>query len=160
MRLTVLLLVMVIFSSNIFGQDTTFSQDTTSSQDTVLSQEAEEHNELDVKSDTGIIFTCNTLEPESKATDFSVSGDTISFKVYYIDFECDEYLYEFERQGPVLIVRRIPKPSGTCDKNFDVVYAFEGSMINVPPGRFQFQLESKYADSKSVIFREVLDVKK
>ena len=124
-----------------------------------ISQEAEEPTEPATKSDS-IIFICNTLEAKPKPTDFTVIGDTVNFEVYYIDFECDKYLYEFERtEKKVFVVRRVPADSGTCDKAFDILYAFEGKFINVPPGMYQFQLESAYKGSKSVIFREVFTVK-
>jgi hypothetical protein len=106
-----------------------------------------------------IIFTCAILEPESKSPAFSVLGDTVFFKVYYIDFECDRYLYEFERQDIVFVVRRIPMSDAVCDKSSDVIYGFEGTLIHVAPGRYQFQLESEYEGARSVIFREVISVK-
>ena len=124
-----------------------------------ISQETEDQNEPEEKSDS-IIFICNTLEAKPKPTDFTVIGDTVNFEVYYIDYECDKYVYEFERtEKKVFVVRRVPADSGTCDKDFDVLYAFEGKFINVPPGMYQFQLESAYKGSKSVIFREVFTVK-
>lgn len=124
-----------------------------------LSQETEGPGEQDTGNDS-IIFTCTILEPKPKPTDFTVIGDTVNFEVYYIDYECDKYVYEFERiEEKVFVVRRIPADSGTCDKDYDVLYAFKGKFINVPPGMYQFQLESKYKGSKSVIFREVFTVK-
>lgn len=126
---------------------------------TVISQETEDSGEPEGE-DESIIFMCNILEPTPKPTDFTVIGDTVNFEVYYIDYECDKYAYEFERtEEKVFVVRRIPAESGTCDKEYDVLYAFEGKFINVPPGMYQFQLESAYKGSKNVIFREVFTVK-
>ena len=125
-----------------------------------ISQETEDSAEPATKNDS-IIFICNSIpEAKPKPTDFTVIGDTVNFEVYYIDYECDKYVYEFERtEKKVFVVRRIPADSGTCDKEYDVLYAFEGKFINVPPGMYQFQLESAYKGSESVIFRAVFTVK-
>lgn len=111
--------------------------------------------------DTGsqVVFACTVLEPKSAYPSVSTSGDTVRFELYYVDTECGEYVYEFEKQDTSLIVRRVTADPAHCDDESDGLYAVEGTIAHAPKGRYLFELESLIGDRKSTIFREVVDVK-
>ncbi len=125
-----------------------------------FSQEPEEEqiDSTNTQEDS-IIFVYEILEPEAANPKIWTSGDTIKFKLYYVDVECEKYLYEFEKQKKSLIVSRITSSSDDCDRSSDLIYAVEGEIIHVPKGKFLFELESKIGDKTGSIFREVVIVK-
>jgi hypothetical protein len=129
------------------------------SQFETYSQETEPQSNTDLP-ENSITFTCTSLlVSEPGKSDFTVSGDTVSFTLYYVDITCNEYTYKFEREGKSLIVRRVTKSQDGCDKEAEQLYGFEGKMIHVPSGKHLFELESLIGDSKNTIFREVIKVK-
>jgi len=122
---------------------------------TVFSQE----NGQPVPAADSITFTYKLLEPKADETDFVVIKDSVFFKIFYVDFECSEYVYEFEKNGIIFIIRRITNTENACTKETDQIYAFEGLLANVPKGKYQIQLENQYLNKKTVLFREVVQVK-
>jgi len=125
----------------------------------IQSQESDQQSAPDVQ-DNSITFTYSKLPvSEPGQSDFTASGDTVSFSLFYVDITCDEYTYEFERDGKSLIIRRVTKNQDGCDKEAEQLYGFEGKMTGVPPGKHLFELESLIGDSKNTIFREVIRVK-
>ncbi len=141
MRLITILLILFIFQFEIY------------------SQEPEQQSTPEVQENT-INFTYTKLfVSEPGQSEFTVSGDTVSFTLYYVDITCDEYIYEFERDGKSLIARRVTKNPTGCDKEVDQIYGVEGKFINVPSGKHLFELESLIGESKNTIFREVIKVR-
>jgi len=106
-----------------------------------------------------ITFTYKILEPKADETDFVVIKDSVFFKIFYVDFACSEYVYEFQKEGIIFIIRRITNTENACTKETDQIYAFEGLLANVPKGKYQIQLENQYLNKKTVLFREVVQVK-
>ncbi len=125
----------------------------------ICCQETESKNTFNTP-DNSIAFTYNVLPTEQPGqSDFIVSGDTVSLTLFYVDISCSDYTYVFKRDGKSLIVQRITKESDRCDKEAEQLYGFDGKMVNVPSGKYLFELESIIGETKSTIFREVLKVK-
>lgn len=98
-----------------------------------------------------ILTETTPFNPEIKA-----SGDTVTFRISYVDMMCDDYYYELENKPRALIIRRI---SSSCDKNSDQMYAMKGCILHVSPGVYSFSIETVYGKKKELLFREAVKVK-
>jgi len=106
-----------------------------------------------------ISFTYTILPSEMTNSFFNVSHDTVTFRLVYVDVQCNDYNYQFKRDGKSLIVRRVTDDLDGCDEEGEGIYAFEGTLTDVPKGKSLFELESVYSGKKNTLFREVLVVK-
>lgn len=106
-----------------------------------------------------ITFTYTILPGEMTDSYFKVSHDTVTFRLVYVDVACHDYEYLFKRNGKSLIVQRMTNDPNNCNEEEEQIYAFKGTMIGVPAGKYLFELESSYGDKKSPLFREVIIVK-
>ena len=124
-----------------------------------ISEETDQEPIEPVVQNDSIIFTYEILEPKADVSDISVSGDTVNIKLFYVDVFCGKYEYKFETNKKSLKVRRVHANSDECQKDTDMLYSVKGKIINVPSGKFLFELESEYDNTIKTIFRDVVVVK-
>jgi hypothetical protein len=108
-----------------------------------------------------IHFSYQVLPVESPGnSDFTVSGDSVKFTLYYVDFFCDGFDYAFMRDSSKLIVRRVSREFDNCSKDEERIYGIEGLLTNVLKGKYFFELHTGTSDSTiEPMFREFVKVK-
>ncbi len=125
---------------------------------TTFCQDAE--NAIDSDSTLeGIAFSYDVLPSELGQSRFDVSHDTLVFRLFYVDVACNAYSYIFKHEGKSLIVQRVTENVEDCDKKSEQLFAFEGTLINLPKGKKLFELESIIGGEANSLFREVLVVR-
>ncbi len=137
---TILLLSLFIMAPSTFGQENDSITDTTSLQE-------------------DIAFTYNVLPSELGQSRFDVSHDSLTFRLFYVDIECNTFSYVFKHEGKSLIVQRVTENGAECDKDSEQLFAFEGTLLNLPKGKLLFELESVIGSERNSLFREVLVVR-
>jgi hypothetical protein len=107
-----------------------------------------------------IQFSYQELPSEPGSTDFAVKGDTVRFDLYYIDVQCEGYVYRFRQEGSSLIVHRVSNDTSRCSNEEQYLYAMKGSLTGVPRGKYLFELRTGAVESATrELFREVIVVK-
>lgn len=107
-------------------------------------------------------FDCTILHPENaESSELTVSSDTVKFRLFYVDNVCSGFFYRFLRESNTLFVKRTSSPLDTCTSDEQILYGVEGHIINVPKGKYIFELQTGPSDSiQESIFREVVIIKK
>ncbi len=136
-----MLLLMVFISVS-----ATFCQDEENTTDSDSTQE-------------NIVFSYSVLPSELGQSRFDVSHDSLTFRLFYVDVACNEYSYFFKHEETSLIVQRVTENTEDCNKESEQLFAFEGTLINLPKGKKLFELESVIGGETNSLFREVLVVR-
>ena len=107
-------------------------------------------------------FECKVFYPEtSEYPEVSVKSDTVKFRLFYVDDVCSGFTYRFSEKENTLLVQRTTTPPDTCTVNEQILYGVEGSITNVPKGKYLFELQTGAAGKKfESIFRDVVTIKK
>jgi hypothetical protein len=106
-----------------------------------------------------IQFNYDILEPNPSKSYVRTRGDTVSFRLYYVDTDCSSYDYYLFARSDSLIVCRTSARGGDCNPEAQSLYGVEGVAANVPPGRYQFILQSTWGSTAETLFRDIVDVK-
>jgi len=93
-------------------------------------------------------YSIELIDSTPGESGLSVSGDTISFVLYFIDTHCSRSICTFERKGRSLLLRRLPADSSSCQPGSDYLYRLEGWARQIPPGRYWFELFTLCAGKK------------
>jgi hypothetical protein len=105
-------------------------------------------------------FTCRVLDVEQPGgTRLDASGDSVSFRLFYVDMACSEFTYSLYVRDDSLVVRRETETAGGCDSEEDRLYGVEGTIRGVAPGKYQFVLATRHAAAENMLFRELVIVK-
>lgn len=105
-----------------------------------------------------IHFGYSILEPNPQGSYVRSRGDTVSFRLFYVDTDCSDYAYYLFARSDSLIVCRTSARSGDCDPEAQSLYGVEGVAANVPSGRYQFILQSTWGSTAETLFRDIVDV--
>ena len=116
----------------------------------------------DSESTDSLSFQCTVLYPETaEYPEISVSGDTVKFRLFYVDDGCSAFTYRFLQKDNVLLLQRTTAPPDTCSTDEQVLYGVEGFIANVPKGYYLLELHTGTTeDNLESIFREGVTIKK
>ncbi|MBD3320354.1 MAG: hypothetical protein GF350_04580 [Chitinivibrionales bacterium] len=103
-------------------------------------------------------FECRSLDTEPSNAKITVNGDSIYFRLFYVDMACSNYEYGFSRDEKLLIIKRSSENDLDCDEEEQRMYGVEGSVIEIPEGKYILQLESEYMGAKGILFRQAIQV--
>ena len=106
-----------------------------------------------------IQFSYDILEPTPSESYVRTRGDTVSFRLYYVDTDCNSYDYYLFCRSDSLIVCRTSARAGDCDPEAQSLYGVGGVAVSIPPGRYQFILQSTWGNTAETLFRDIVDVK-
>jgi hypothetical protein len=111
-----------------------------------------------VQDTTTFTYSIELIDSTPGESGLSVSGDTISFVLYFIDTHCSRSVCTFERRGRSLYVRRRPADSTSCRPGSDYLYRLQGWVRSIPPGRYWFELVSHCAGKAESLLKEAVAV--
>jgi hypothetical protein len=113
------------------------------------------------KSDT-LGFHCMVLHPEkAEYPEVTVSSDTVTFRLFYVDDKCSGFTYRFSKKENLLLIQRISSASDTCTTEEQFLYGVEGFITNVPKGKYIFELQTGPDETKQTsIYRDAVTIKK
>ena len=107
-------------------------------------------------------FQCTVLYPENaEYSSVSTAGDTVKFRLFYVDNVCSGFSYGFSQKENTLLVRRTTDSPDTCTPDEQILYGVEGFIAHLPKGKYLFELQTGTPGNRfESIFREVAVVKK
>ncbi|MBD3347159.1 MAG: hypothetical protein GF401_19060 [Chitinivibrionales bacterium] len=103
-------------------------------------------------------FKCAILDTTPSNSRVTVDGDSIFFRLFYVDMACSEFSYNLNTDEHLLIIRRSSDDELTCDEEEQSVYGIQGHIKDVPKGKYILQLESVFSGAKGILFREAIVV--